>query len=173
MVNKKSGVTAFFDFITNFWDVLLLGIIFSYLLISLRNNSEVLINLILLFTTAFLVEVHYISRFGVLPNVLVVIFILKDNWINVPQIIQIYAIIGGILGVILFSMGIKNTSVPNFIYSIIYVFYGLKTIMSLYIAYLIIGDFDTNFGIVFIVILITIWYLGVVRFDNKSPLEAF
>lgn len=173
MVNRNSTLSGFIGFIANFWDVLILGIIFSYLLISLRNNSEVLINLILLFIIAFSVEVHYISRFGVLPNVLVVIFILKDNWINVPQIIQSYAIIGGILGIILFSMGIKNASVPSFIYSVTYVFYGLKTIMSLYIAYLIIGDFGTNFAIVFIVLLITIWYLGIVRFDNKNPLEAF
>jgi uncharacterized YccA/Bax inhibitor family protein len=91
----------------------LLGVIFYK-----GVSSEIMINLILLFMTAFAVEKYYIGRLGTLPNILIVYFVLQNEWPLLPQALQYYIYLGLFIGVISFGMGLKKISMPTSIYKL-------------------------------------------------------
>jgi hypothetical protein len=163
--------TSLAELIRDWFDVIFLAAVFSYLMFVKSSNAEILISLSMMLICAFFVEVYYIPRIGVLPNLLVVFFVFRENWGTLPDLLRVYLLVGAVIGTISFFAGVKRTvSLPSLVYKITYLLFGLKTVLAFYVPYLLFGlTLDFAFWCVFLASLITTWYMGVKRFGNKNP----
>ena len=131
-------------------------------------TSEVITTSVFMFFIAVFVEKYYVSRVGVLPNLLMILFPLMQNFSTLPTIFQGWLGLGVLAGIISLFFYAKDKELPDEIYDITYPFYGLKTILGIYLGINVIAAdvSGVSFGIG---IAAVIWYVAIKYFDNDSP----
>lgn len=156
--------------IIDYLDVIIIIVVALCLIWMYRTDLLTLIGIAALFVFAFVVEKRYVSRYGVLPNILILSVGVMKEWQNLPDLFKNYWILGVIVGIAFLIAYCKKISIPASCYKITYILFGMKNVLSLYICFLILGSFSHQFfGVLLIPVLIVIWRFGVKRCGNAPP----
>ena len=113
-------------------------------------------------------EKHYISRIGILPNLLPVAYILVVDWNSLFVVGQIWLVIGCLIGILGLLAYYQRWSIPAWIHGVAYALYSLKTVVGIYVGILLVSNATLGF-IIGVFIAVLIWWIGVTRFNNDIP----
>jgi len=142
-------------------------------------TPEVWFSIFLGFLVALWFEKYYVSRVTVLPNVIVIFFLMWPDWKLVNVYVKWYILIGILLGIIALGLRIKERKVPGWIYDSTYPFYCGKTLMPIYSCIILFKEYLptqiylTSFWITTTILLIITWFVGVKYLNNNYPFEPF
>lgn len=137
-------------------------------------TPELLSQIALMLFSGLIMEKHYVSRPSLLPNFLILGFIMLSNWNQIPQFLQIWVWIGFGLGFFSLIAYYRDWEFFDEIYLVTYPLYGLKTITGVYLGFLIFdaGDQVNTALMVGAVLVVVIWAIGIKIFKNDYPLSG-
>ena len=142
-------------------------------------NPEVWFSIFLGFMIALWFEKYYVSRASVLPNVVVIFFLIWPVWNQINIYLKWYLLIGIFLGIIALGLRIKDKQMPTWIYDLTYPFYCGKTLMPIYTLIIIFKEYfpnniyQTSFWIITLLLIVVIWFIGVKYLKHNYPFKRF
>lgn len=139
-------------------------------------SGEIIFGIIMGLVVAWFVEKIYIERIGVLPNAMAIYFVLNPYWPDIPDPVKYWVYIGIGLGVFALIFLLKKWKFS--LYGITYPFYSGKTIMGIYITYIVFKEYSPEqlfselFWIAVVLAIISMWYIGIKYFKNNVPFKT-
>lgn len=119
----------------------------------------------------FGVEKHYVGRLGILPNVAAVAFLVIGKWADLPQMFQYYIIAGMGLGALGVFCYYNHNSMKD-LNKLCYALFSMKTVLPIYLTFLIVGlTSQSQTYVWFVILLVYFWYLGTQKLGHDEPFK--
>jgi hypothetical protein len=110
-------------------------------------------------------EKRYVSRVGVLPNILVLGLLAYPIWSETPECVQVYVAIGILFGVHVTEAYLIGTKIRGWVNLLLYRLYDLKSILGIYVTYLLLGVSAAT-TLVGVMLSAALWYSGTRYLDD-------
>jgi len=96
------------------------------------------LSIILLFVSAFFVEIHYVGRLAMASNIFLAWQLLGGMWYELPELVQMYLNVGLIMAALVLFSYISKTPIPTVVYKMGRLFFGaISVILVLIYVFLV------------------------------------